>query len=166
MLVELFERRTGPQITSDGKRYGRTFVESPALAETNAPTIGSLMPGASGVTGARIQGVSITPDVHNGRSLIRITYDSLTAYSGVTDDGAVNFIELAKSRYKVATDPEVRYVRRWVWNGTGAEPVVIGDLYPGTSGLFGGVCSKINIQREWNAGRHLVEAEYSEMEPE
>lgn len=157
MLVELTERARGPSETADGKRYVKYFVTTPARAETDAPAIGALMSGASGVMGARVSTIDSRPDPKNSRVILAITYEELTAYSGG------DATELAKSRYLDDQAAENVYVRRWAWNGTDAMPEARGGLYPGYSGLNAPVCVSVSTQRQWNAGRHLVTAKYSAM---
>jgi hypothetical protein len=169
-MIELFERRSGPRITSDTKRYARTFIDTPNLAETNAPSIGDLMEGQTGIAGARVTAVAITPDLPNGRMLIRVSYETIIVFSGGDGSGSgpgggdpdATFVELARSRFKDETFPEDTYVRRWAWDGTAPGPVAIGDNYVGTSGLHPPQCVRFTDQREWSAGRTLVTAFYSE----
>lgn len=158
MLVQLTERARGPAKTGDSLRYVKVFISPPTLAEADAPDIGDLMSGASGVMGARVVSVDPRPDVQNSRTILVVTYDALVAYSGG------DATELAKSRYRSETDPEHGYVRRWAWNGTDAMPVAVGDSYPDSlAGVGAIVCVKVDVQRDWNALRHLVTANYSQM---
>ncbi len=159
--MDFYDREDRAARLEAATRIGKliyTFHTVPkGLAAASYPSLGDLLPGTSGLTGARCRGAGKAQPAKSGFWRVPVVWIQPVAYSGVAAVGT--YQEILGSR-RIRNGAESRSAMCLAVASDLVNVPVRGDLYPADSGWLARRCVDVQHEMETVPGLHTVVSRY------